>query len=180
MQTARLTATCKNMCWQSRPQQGMTLIGLLFVVSGISIGMAATATLWSTAIQREKEQELLFIGDQYRQAIESFWYSPVGLQRLPASFDELLKDPRYPNTVRHLRRIYRDPMTGSIEWGTVKGEDGGITGVYSLATGKPMKSANFPAPYQEFSRASTFQEWVFLFDENANEPIQAITEETDS
>jgi type II secretory pathway pseudopilin PulG len=167
MPTAFPTATGNPMRLRQPPQQGVTLIGLLFVIAGISIGMTATATLWSTVSQREKEQELLFIGNQYRQAIESFWMRSAGVQRLPASFDELLKDPRYPNTVRHLRRIYRDPITGNLEWGTVKGEDGGITGVYSLSTVQPMKRANFPAIHEDFKQASSYQQWIFRFDENA-------------
>ena len=167
MPTAFPTATGDAMRVSHPPQQGVTLLGLLFVIAGISIGMTATATLWTTTAQREKEQELLYIGDQYRQAIESFWMRSAGVQRLPASFDELLKDPRYPNTVRHLRRIYRDPITGSTEWGTVKGEDGGITGVYSLSTKVPMKRANFAAIDEAFKDAKSYQDWLFLFDENA-------------
>lgn len=167
MPTAFLTATGSPMRLQHPRQQGVTLLGLLFVIAGISIGMTATATLWSTAVQREKEQELLFIGDQYRSAIEKFWSHPAGLQRLPKSFDELLADPRFPDTVRHLRRIYRDPFTGNNEWGTIKGEDGGITGVYSLSMMKPMKTGNFPARHAAFKNASSYHDWVFRFDHNA-------------
>ena len=167
MPTAFPTATGSPMRLQHPRQQGVTLLGLLFVIAGISIGMTATATLWSTAVQREKEQELLFIGNQYRQAIESFWQKPSGIQRLPKNFDELLEDPRYPDTVRHLRKLYRDPMTGSTEWGTVKGNDGGITGVYSMSTEMPMKRGNFPVIYQDFKEAKSYQEWIFRFNENA-------------
>jgi len=34
--------------------------------------------------------------------------------------EELLEDPRFPNTVRHLRKPFADPMTGQAEWGLAK------------------------------------------------------------
>ena len=46
--------------------------------------------------------------------------------------------------LRHLRRLYRDPLTGSADWGVVKGPDGGVIGVYSQAPGKPLKQDGFP------------------------------------
>lgn len=143
-------------------QRGFTLLGLLFLVAGMGIGLAALGSLWHTAAQREKEQELLFIGDQFRRAIDSFWKVEAGGgNRLPKDFNELIADPRFPGRVRHLRRVYLDPMTKGMEWGVVKGPDGGISGVYSLSEGKPFKTAGFTAPYQEFEQAQTYRDWVF-------------------
>ena len=148
-------------------QGGFTLLGLLFLVAGLGVGMAALGTMWHSAVQREKERDLLFAGDQYSQAIESFWSVPLPVgtpRRLPKNFAELLADPRFPDTVRHLRRVYRDPMTGSDEWGLLKGPDGGIAGVYSLSGGAPFKRANFPSAYAAFAEAQSYRDWVFRFD----------------
>lgn len=148
-------------------QRGFSLLGLLFVVAGLGVGMAALGTVWHTASQREKERELLFVGDQYRRAIESFWKVPLPVgtpRRLPKNFAELLLDPRFPQTVRHLRRVYRDPMTGGLEWGLLKDPDGGIAGVYSLAEGEPFKRANFPSAYAQFEEAQSYRDWIFRFD----------------
>ncbi len=148
-------------------QQGFTLLGLLFLVAGLGVAMAALGTVWHTAAQREKERELLFIGNQYRQAIETFWKMPLPVgtvRRLPKNFNELLSDSRFPTTVRHLRRIYRDPMTGEPEWGLVKEPDGGISGVYSQSTDQPFKIAGFPAVYAHFEEAKNYRDWVFRFD----------------
>jgi hypothetical protein len=113
---------------------------------------------------------LLFIGDQYRKAIDSFWRAEAGGgKRLPKDFKELLSDPRFPNKVRHLRRIYRDPMTRDAEWGVVRGPDGGISGVYSLSEGSPLKMAGFAEPYTEFEKAKSYREWVFVFREETGE-----------
>lgn len=161
----RPTASGKRLA--RRLQDGYTLLGVLFLVAGLGVGMAALGTVWHTAAQREKERDLLFVGDQYRRAIESYWTIPLpagAVRRLPKNFSELLADPRFPNTVRHLRRLYRDPMTGEIEWGLVKEPDGGISGVYSLSDGKPFKRSNFHVAYGDFQEAESYREWVFRFD----------------
>ncbi len=147
-------------------QSGFTLLGLLFLIAIMGMSVAAAGTLWHTASQRQKEQELLFAGDQYRQAIESFWNMPLPTgtpRRLPKNFDELIQDPRFPQTVRHLRRIYPDPMTRSAEWGVVKAQDGGIAGVYSLSEGEPFRKANFPSAYRAFDDQPAYSDWKFVF-----------------
>jgi type II secretory pathway pseudopilin PulG len=148
-------------------QSGFTLLGLLFLVAGLGVAMAALGTMWHTAAQREKERDLLFVGDQFRRAIESFWNVPLPVgapRRLPRDFSELLADARFPDTVRHLRRVYRDPMTGNAEWGLVKQADGGFSGVYSLSEDRPFKSGEFPHPYESFEGVQAYREWVFNFD----------------
>lgn len=149
-----------------RPRQGgFTLLGVLFVLAGLGVGMAALGSMWQTAAQREKEKELLFVGGEYRRAIESFWnQSPGKAQRLPQTLGELLSDPRFPHTIRHLRRIYRDPMTGTSDWGLIREPGGGISGVYSLSEKKPFKTAGFPVDLEPFARAGSYRDWAFRFD----------------
>ncbi|MFP5410786.1 MAG: type II secretion system protein [Gammaproteobacteria bacterium] len=147
-------------------ERGFSLIGLLFVVAGLGVGMAALGTMWHTAAQREKERDLLFVGDQYARAIESFWNIPLPVgtpRRLPKTVAELLTDPRFPDTVRHLRRAWPDPMTGG-EWVLLKGGDGGITGVASASEATPFKRANFPLRYAGFESAQRYRDWEFGFD----------------
>ncbi len=162
---ARPTATGR--AGPGRTQVGFSFLGLLFLLAGLGVALAALGTVWSTAAQREKELDLLFIGDQYRRAIESFWKIPLPAgtpRRLPKDFGELLEDSRFPNTVRHLRRVWRDPMTGETEWGLVKEPDGGISGIHSLSTRQPFKSGNFPPEYEQFREAGSYRDWVFRFD----------------
>jgi type II secretory pathway pseudopilin PulG len=131
----------------------------------MGVAMAALGAMWQTISQREKERELLFIGSQYHQAIKSFWNAPAGgVRRLPKDFKELLADPRFPNTVRHLRRVYRDPMTGSYDWGMRKEPEGGFSAVFSLSEAKPIKTANFPPDFLDFEEAKTYKDWQFSFD----------------
>lgn len=147
-------------------QAGFTLLGLLFLIAGLGVGLAAVGTLWHTAIKRDKERELLFIGNEYRRAIESFWEMPIPQgtpRRLPRELKELISDPRFPNVVRHLRRIYRDPMTGKADWGLVKEQDGGISGIYSLSDETPMKRAGFETRDAAFEGKEAYSEWVFAY-----------------
>jgi type II secretory pathway pseudopilin PulG len=64
---ARPTPTGSRL--RGRTQRGFTLLGLLFLLAGMGVAMAALGTMWHTASQRDKERDLLFVGDQYRQAI---------------------------------------------------------------------------------------------------------------
>jgi type II secretory pathway pseudopilin PulG len=158
------TFTSPLMSTHPRRQGGFTFLWLLFLIAGLGVGMAALGTLWHTAAQREREQQLLFVGDQYRRAIESFQKIPLpaGQQaRLPKTFDELLLDPRFNHTVRHLRRAYLDPMTGKVEWGMVKDAQGGIIGVHSLSDAIARKTANFPVRYDAFANRERVRDWVF-------------------
>jgi len=146
-------------------QGGVVLLWLLFLLAGMGVGMAALGVMWHTAALREKEAELLFVGDQYRRAIESFWNVPLPQgqeRRLPVRLEELLEDPRFPHTVRHLRRLYVDPVTGAAEWGLVGGQGAGIRGVYSLSAARPLKTGGFPVAYAAFEGMSSYREWIFL------------------
>ncbi len=165
---------CADLHGRARTQHGYILIWLLFLLAGMGAGLASIGSLWHTASQREKEQQLLFIGDQYRRSIESFWQaSPGAKKRLPESLDELLVDPRFPNTVRHLRRIYADPITGKPEWGLVRDTNGGIIGVHSLSDRLPYKSQGFPDIYATFTGKTEYREWVFAAAMKSEQPRDA-------
>ena len=145
-----------------RRARGFTLLGLLFLVAGLGVATAAIGVAWQMAGQREKERELLFVGQEFRQALESYRsMGSSGGRRLPDSLETLVSDKRFPFTVRHLRRIYRDPMTGKAEWGLERDPGGGIVGVYSLSEGEPLQRANFPEYLEGFAEAKNYREWIF-------------------
>jgi len=76
--------------------------------------------------------------------------------------EDLLKDPRYPNIRRHLRKIYVDPITGKAEWGVLKSpDDSGIIGVHSLSTAVPIKIGNFEMEFQYLSGKIAYSNWIF-------------------
>lgn len=146
-------------------QTGFTLLGLLFLVALLGAGLAAVGHVWQAASQREKEVELLFIGNQYRQALERYRSVPGGDRSYPKKLEDLLADPRFPNKVRHLRRLWPDPITGG-DWVLVRDAGGGIKGVHSGSTAEPWKTAGFPPAYAKFEGARRYADWVFLADES--------------
>ncbi|HXV08010.1 MAG TPA: type II secretion system protein [Burkholderiales bacterium] len=152
-------------------QRGLTYLGLLFFVAVIGVGLAAVGSVWHTTVKREREGELLFVGEQYRRAIKSYYDASPGAKRYPRSLEELLLDPRFPNVRRHLRRIYRDPMTGATQWELVSAPDGAILGVHSSSRDKPLKSAGFAPELAAFAQAETYADWVFAFVPAQAEPL---------
>lgn len=142
---------------------GFTYVGLMIVIAIMGVMTAATGEVWLTAQQREKERELLFVGEQFRQAIDGYYeHTPGQESRYPAKLDDLLKDPRYPSTQRYLRRIYRDPVTGGEEWGLVRGAGGEILGVHSLSEEPPLKQGNFSLADRDFAGKTKYADWVFM------------------
>jgi type II secretory pathway pseudopilin PulG len=151
---------------------GFTYLTVLFLVAFMGIGLAVTGKVWRTAATREKEAELLYVGDQYRRAIERYYLH--GAMRYPVALEDLLKDPRYPDVRRYLRKLYLDPITGSGDWGVVKAPDGGIMGVYSRSGDKPLKIAGFNYGDRLFEQSQAYSAWKFVYTPGgAQAPITA-------
>ena len=151
----------------TRLQCGFTYLTVLFIVAILMTGLALAGEVWETAAKREKEAELLFVGNQYRGAIARYYQSsPGGVKRYPSTLADLLKDPRQPSTRRYLRKLYPDPF-GSTEWGVVKAPDGGIAGVYSSSQAIPLKSGNFRQRDASFEEARRYSDWKFIYSPGA-------------
>jgi len=143
----------------SKKQSGFTYVGMMIFVAIAGAGLAAYAQVASHASQREKEAELLFRGNAFQAAIASYYKKE---QRYPRSLGELLEDKRYPMPVRHLRKLYRDPMTGEPDWALVEAPGGGVMGVHSKSEREPVKTANFLARNQDFEGAQRYADWKFV------------------
>ena len=149
-----------------RSQGGFTYLVLLAVIAVSGAALAAMGELASHAQQREKEAELLFVGDQYRDAIRSYYErSPGGAKRYPQSLEDMLQDARVPTVQRHLRRLYRDPVSGQPNWGLVQAPEGGIMGVYSLSEQPPLKTGGFAQADQAFEAPGIekYSDWKFTY-----------------
>ena len=148
-----------------RQQRGLTYIAVLLAIALHGAVMAAAGAVWHTAQKRERERELLFIGDQFRSAIRAYAQSGPGTRgQLPRTLDDLLLDPRLPGNKRHLRKIFVDPITWKAEWGLVKTPDGtAILGVYSLSDETPLKKANFAPADKAFEDAARYSDWKFVY-----------------
>jgi type II secretory pathway pseudopilin PulG len=144
--------------------EGFTYLGLIFIVALIGVTLAMAGTLWSFAKQRETERQLLFIGDQFRQAIGRYYERTPGTVKLyPQSLKDLTLDNRYVSTQRYLRRIYSDPITGEKDWGILIAPTGGIMGVYSKSTLMPIKVGQFKYADRLFENAKHYSDWAFVY-----------------
>ncbi len=143
---------------------GFTYVALMIAVA--IIGMAAAAAFQPGALlqRREAEQALIAQGRAFARALDSYAKAtPAGQPAAPPDLESLLKDPRFPGTVRHLRRIPPDPLTGRVEWGLVKTPDGQrVVGVYSLAPGHPIKIDNFEPALRNLRHGQQYSDWVFM------------------
>ncbi|WP_229259092.1 type II secretion system protein [Duganella flavida] len=162
---------------RARHARGFTYLSLIIVVAIIGL-VAASAIKLGSVLQRSRaEQELLDIGAAFSDALKSYAdATPQGMPTQPPSLKELLKDPRFPGTRRHLRKIFVDPMTGKAEWGIVyRGDKIGVLAVYSLSDAKPVKIGNFPVRYSGFDGKSHISEWKFTI--SAEGPSVAVPQQ---
>ena len=145
---------------------GFTYFGVLFVVVLIGLALSGASVIWQFQVQRQKEQQLMFIGHQYTNAIASYYHAaPGGVKHYPKTIAELLRDPRYPNVKRHLRKPWLDPFTMKSDWVLIRTKQGGIAGVSSLASGTPIKQAGFGNETLDLllGGKTSYQQWRFIY-----------------
>ena len=63
-----------------RNVRGFAYIALLVAIIIIGISLGAAGKYWSNVMLRDKEEELLYRGDQYRRAIERYVSAVPGSQ----------------------------------------------------------------------------------------------------
>jgi type II secretory pathway pseudopilin PulG len=158
-----MTAAADRTPTGSRRQGGFTYLSLVILVAVIGLVAASTLKMGALLQRARAEQELLNIGAEFSDALQSYANAtPAGQPPQPPSLKELLKDPRFPGVRRHLRKLFVDPMTGSAEWGVVYLADKvGVIAVYSLSDAKAIKLSNFPARYQVFEGKTLISDWKF-------------------
>jgi type II secretory pathway pseudopilin PulG len=148
-------------------QGGFTYLGVLVLVVLIGLMLAAAGELASQQAQREREAELLFIGHQYRDAIERYFKLN---HRFPVRLDDLVNDTSGGIVVtRYLRKRYRDPMARNADWTVIGAADGGIQGVASSSDRPTIKRAGFDFVDVDFEKAEKYNDWTFVYD-----PLQGL------
>lgn len=166
-----------------RRQSGFTYILLLFVVAIAGVALAGAGQWWSLNSKREKETQLRFAGGQIAIALKS--YADAGMRLNPPStasvanstsvpsargrayphrLEELLEDRRFEPAMRHLRRLYFDPMTGAADWVPIR-EGTTIVGVHSRSQATPLGTSA-----EKEKHAGKYSDWEFRAAdaENAN------------
>ena len=99
---------CRLRALLRRGEAGYNLVILMVAVTVLNIMVAAALPLWSTPIKREKEEELVFRGLQYAEAIRVFQQR---FGRYPVRLEELIEVKP-----RSIRQLWKDPMTENGKW----------------------------------------------------------------
>jgi type II secretory pathway pseudopilin PulG len=110
-----------------RRNEGFTILMLLVAASVLAVGLLVAVPVWQTQIQRESEDELIFRGNQYVEAIRRYQTKNPG--QFPKTLEELYKK-------RFLRRLFPDPMTKHGRWDII------IQDVRLSPGGKPPSGAS--------------------------------------
>ncbi len=162
-------STVGNQVNRLRREDGFTYILVLvaLVVMGIMAETASQSVYITT--QKDRENQLLFAGFAYYNAIRQF-HQTNGYY--PRSLNDLLKDPNSIHRV-YLRDLYPDPMQspqelrGGTGWRLLRSADGGIAGVASRSRQEPLKKVNFPLGFEKFENSAAYSEWEFEYSPNA-------------
>jgi type II secretory pathway pseudopilin PulG len=143
--------------------RGFALLSLLVLLALAGYSIANFTQSTATALMRDKELALLWVGQQYRDALESYYEATPGkVKTLPVKFEDLLLDPRFPQPVRHIRKLYKDPMAPDSEWGVLRVK-GQIMGIYSNSTAEPFQKIDFDPGLETFNGAKSYSEWRFVW-----------------
>ena len=93
-------------------EAGFNLVILMMAVTVMMILVAAALPAWSNAVRRDKEEELIFRGLQYAEAIRVFQQR---FGTLPSRLDDLVK-----TEPRSIRQLFPDPMSGKVDWVVIR------------------------------------------------------------
>ena len=137
----------------SRLQAGYNLVMLMVLLTILNIVVAASLPAWSNVIRRDKEEELIFRGLQYAEAVRVF---QIRFQRPPVRLEELVE-------AGYLRKVPMDPITKRNDtWVPVYEEvdpdapppesdsnEDGSPGIVDIHSGSPLNSLD-GTPYSEW------------------------------
>ncbi len=119
-------------------ESGYAYLMALFMVLMVIVGSIVVLTNAATQGQRQRENEMMWRGNQYVRAIK-LYYRKTG--HYPQNLDDLQKGVA---NVHFLRQAYKDPMN--------KNEDGKWRFIYTNATGQIIGSVRY----------ATMQQMAFL------------------
>jgi general secretion pathway protein G len=149
-------------------QRGMTLVELIVAFTILMLLSAMAVPLARYKVQRDKERDLVRALDQIRIGIDKFKddmdAGKIGPAKLdsdnyPESLEQLVEGVKATGSVdkkiHYLRRIPKDPMTNSYDWGKrstkddPKAQSWGGQNLFDVYT-KSFDKAHDGTPYSEW------------------------------
>jgi hypothetical protein len=148
-------------------QRGFTYVAMLFALVLFGVGLAALGESWSAVSQRARENELIEIGTTYVKAIGSYYErSPGGQKQYPERIDELLEDRRFVGLVRHMRKLYRDPVARG-DWVLIRTADGRIRGIRSASDMPVFRTRPLVTVNALVVAGAHYSDWKFVYQPRA-------------
>lgn len=105
-----------------KKERGYALVALLVVMSLMALFAMTAALDVKQQVQREREKEAIFRGEQVADAIRSYYRSKgsQGTNSLPTDMDQLLDGIQIPGRTKKLQILRvaaaKDPLSSSGEW----------------------------------------------------------------
>lgn len=140
-------------------ERGFAMAGLLVVIAVLSVWLTVALPSWKTMSQREKEEELIFRGQQYDRAIQL--YRKKNAAPGAPSVDKLVEG-------RFLRKKFKDPITngdfdliGVSQAGNAPGVQQPQRGFGQLISG--VRSKSKAKSLRVLNGRTTYSEWQFTY-----------------
>lgn len=94
---------------KSAGEGGYVLLSIMLLMTLMLIALSIEAPRIAQQVKREKEDELMHRGNEYKNAVRKYFRK---FGRYPVSIDQL----ESTNGMRFLRKRYKDPFTGKDDW----------------------------------------------------------------
>lgn len=130
MLTPVLRKSVGNPVIRKRGERGLTLVELIVAFTILSMLTTMAVPLARYRVQRDKERELRYALREIRKAIDDYKdaalsgkiQTKLGTEGYPEKLEQLVEGVNLSQSadskkIKFLRRIPKDPMTGTYEWG---------------------------------------------------------------
>jgi len=94
-----------NRLWKRR-ESGYAIVIVMFFLALLVLGLAAAAPTILSDVQREREKDMIWKGEQYARGVKLYY---VKTHKFPPTLDDLTQNK---TGIRFMRQAYKDPMNG--------------------------------------------------------------------
>lgn len=141
-------------------ESGYALLILMMVVTILLVSLTAALPSAYVEGQREREEELIFRGNEYARAIALFHRR---FNRYPSNVKELIRT----NGIRFLRHAYSDPMSRDGKWRLIHMAANGV-----VLDSHTLSSPNQPTPGKPGASSDSNSGSSFFQRSGSSSPLQ--------